>query len=647
MMAQVEADQSLNQQETEFLEEITQKLQRDLNILQEKGTDRTSKRKALERVKKESEKVLPKPKVASSLLKSTLIKPLLILFFDKIEKCRDLSISTFFNLANVVPDPENFLAYIIPSLVDRLSGTEILEESEEIRLNLIVGLNDLVNKCQVKISPFIEEISKIVTKTLNDPFPEVKKESCNLVQSMAKQSPQSFAFISASVSKALIPTLIHRHSGVRTVGLKALKDALIVDPAGLDDVLDTLWNLIHDKAPSVRQTLYTCIFEVQMKLMDRWSLAYKILPLLLAGCSDELPNLVDICQNYMIEVGKLYEVEWEDRVKEELQVVPLAGQQLDRPRIGSKHILRENTQKILNKLLELMQDWNVDVRLKSSRILNSFLWYVEECITGYVGTILPILCKICSNDDSAVVIAAIKIGQSLGKYVNPNVYLEQILFFAKNGSGGSTPYRVGSLKVLQSLIEGSSAEFFCSKTSENIRTNVVQLTETLNDKELGGSDNNIILTEVAGCLLATVSKLSEATKTEMEIVDVKSNKNDEEYHIFLLLIRLISIDGDEKYPEWSSICGKASKALELLANSLKLSSVTDVYTLFMNRILDWYALGVSNWSQYNSERKEFESVVKGCGPFIGKNPETLSTVIKIICCLTEPEKEVIVKERHS
>ena len=143
---------------------------------------------------------------------------------------------------------------------------------------------------------------------------------------LALKSPRSFAYNGASICKALLSAVTHKHSSVSIVGIQALTEAMLVDASGLDQVLDTLWMIVHDKSPSVRAELYKCVSQWQLKLTDRYSYAYKVLPLLLAGCSDELDTLTQFSFEKMWEIGELYEQEWEDRVKPELDLAPITGQ---------------------------------------------------------------------------------------------------------------------------------------------------------------------------------------------------------------------------------------------------------------------------------------------------------------------------------
>ena len=65
-----------------------------------------------------------------------------------------------------------------------------------------------------------------------------------------------------------------------------------------------------------------------MNLCDRFSVAYKLLPFLIAGCSDPVQSCIDFANGEMIKVGEMYELEWVDRVKNEIVALPLSGQPL-------------------------------------------------------------------------------------------------------------------------------------------------------------------------------------------------------------------------------------------------------------------------------------------------------------------------------
>ena len=71
--------------------------------------------------------------------------------------------------------PWTFLPYIIPTLVQRLGNQEIVEPTEEIRLLHIESLSSLVDICKEHLNLYIEDLIRILERTLVDPFADVKK----------------------------------------------------------------------------------------------------------------------------------------------------------------------------------------------------------------------------------------------------------------------------------------------------------------------------------------------------------------------------------------------------------------------------------------------------------------------------------------
>lgn len=74
----------------------------------------------------------------------------------------------------------------------------------------------------------------------------------------------------------------------------------------------------------------------------------------------------------------------------------------DRPRVGCRHVARDNTQKIVQKTVEGLADWNADVRIKSAQVLGTFITYAGAQMTGYTGVILPALYRILAGDECSV-----------------------------------------------------------------------------------------------------------------------------------------------------------------------------------------------------------------------------------------------------
>ena len=76
---------------------------------------------------------------------------------------------------------------------------------------------------------------------------------------------------------------------------------------------------------------------------------------------------------------------------------------VDRPRVGCRHLARDNTLKIVEKMVEGLGDWTPEKRSKAAQILTSFLDYTEDKISGYTASILNALYKIMAGDEHVVI----------------------------------------------------------------------------------------------------------------------------------------------------------------------------------------------------------------------------------------------------
>lgn len=200
---------------------VLQAIARHINCL---GDDnRNTRRNALQNLKAETLN-RKEPLEASDLkiILNELLKPLLKSFSDPVEKCRELSINMVLSFMKLLQDQENFLSYIIPVLVQRLGQQEMVEPSEEIRANLIELLMFLIESNKSKIGVYVDDSVRILQRTIVDPFPEVKKESCKCTSLLAQSSPHYFYMQSESLVKPLLLSIAHQHSKVRVIVVETI-----------------------------------------------------------------------------------------------------------------------------------------------------------------------------------------------------------------------------------------------------------------------------------------------------------------------------------------------------------------------------------------------------------------------------------------
>jgi hypothetical protein len=106
----------------------------------------------------------------------------------------------------------------------------------------------------------------------------------------------------------------------------------------------------------------------------------------------------------------------------------------DRPRVGCRHLARDNLQKIVSKSVEKLGDWNAETRCSAARLLANFLRYTEDQITGYINLILPPIYKIMVGDEPFVMEAVYQINVGLRFGPKIEFLCEVFLPFRTNSS---------------------------------------------------------------------------------------------------------------------------------------------------------------------------------------------------------------------
>lgn len=148
-------------------------------------------------------------------------------FSDPVEKCRELAISVVQQYIETTSDFEMLLPVLVPCLLQRLGQLEIVEQSEELRLQLselMTGLVALSNKLN---GLYLDDYIKILQRTLVDPFFEVRKEACKCASLLARAVPQHFHLQSESLIKPLLYSISHQHSKVRVAVINTIGKYLL------------------------------------------------------------------------------------------------------------------------------------------------------------------------------------------------------------------------------------------------------------------------------------------------------------------------------------------------------------------------------------------------------------------------------------
>jgi dynein assembly factor 5 len=246
------------------------------------------------------------------------------------------------------------------------------------------------------------------------------------------------------------------------------------------------------------------------------------LPFLYAGLSDETKKLQQYCTEALDKVGEQYEQENIKKVKDEMDYTDGLSDQITRPKVGSRHLARENIQKIIQKIMDGLQDWGMETRFKSCQILYNYLSFAETHVTGYIGVLLPVVYKLLAGDEEIIVLEMLKCMEKIGFYVKPETTLALVLPALKTGGGGESAFRLGCLRTIGGILKGTPI----------LEPQLGLVFEVFNDRDLIQNENCLVLLELAKSMESIGAKLS-------------GDKNIN-FQYFNILVQLKSVPGHAK-----------------------------------------------------------------------------------------------------
>lgn len=155
---------------------------------------------------------------------SHILETILKILLDPAEKNRELALSYASTYVTQYCTDEvsldKCLASLMPALVQRLGTNDIVEPSEEIRLKSVALLMEVCRGPRLIL--YLNEWIGILKRTIVDPYPEVRKLSCELTSKLATQCQEKFHMMSEILVKPLIETMKHQHAKVRVEAINAL-----------------------------------------------------------------------------------------------------------------------------------------------------------------------------------------------------------------------------------------------------------------------------------------------------------------------------------------------------------------------------------------------------------------------------------------
>lgn len=428
---------------------------------------------------------------------------LLKAYSDKYEACRSMAASVVSAALKHLPKNSSYLEYICTILSQRLSQAEIIEESEELRLQLIQQLHDLIRKFQQEensnedlILKAYNDIIDILIRTIKDPYPTIQKESCEIVKSLAKATP-SFRYRAEVLTKPITLMLQHRYSANRAVAIETLAIVVLNIQTNDDKVGNIIMDLsksLMDDVPIVRRECGRAGILLGLELKDRYSHFSKILPLILCCLVDETETVRSEIQAGWVRVGARYYDENAEELKQRelIDKIPESyPSEIERPTLGCR-VLVERNLKMVNIILHEMEDWKEEIRLHSTKLLGQVIIHAEKLFATQFIDAYPVLAKTCVDSERIVAAEAVLITLQLGTFLDYSCWGD---FVRKQML--KQPY-LGNLKCYTAL-------FTAAPNGEKLK-DLKEISETLLDSSISQNSNP----EYQAQLLQFIDILSDA-----------------------------------------------------------------------------------------------------------------------------------------
>ncbi|KAI6655893.1 Dynein assembly factor 5, axonemal [Oopsacas minuta] len=609
---------------------LQQQLQRDVNCLSD--SNRSVRASSLNKIRKfvfvdkqlSSEEIL--------LMLDFLLKPLLKLFPDSVEKCRETSLAIFREFYERL-DCEGIgrsLTYLMPVMVSRLANQEIKEPSEEIRLQMIEFLEYFLKKLsKLVITPFYDDVIMILHFSVTDPYAEVKKISCSLIEYIAPFLSDCFFVTGECLITPILSSIGHQHSKVRTATLRALGVTMQCggSKAGkrLEECMFPLAQRTFDQIPNVRICLYQVLGGWLLDLLDRYSYWYRLLPLFLSGLTDELPEVREKVKLLFDEIGAKYEEENERQLKDFLDYpdTTIIDTPYTRPRLGCRVLVRENFSKILPALIRDMTDWTERNRLKAAELLYTLLVHEEDHATQHTSAILQGFYKGMLVDEETVKERIDMSAEVVGYFVSSDTWIP-LVTSAVIGSTGiktqspvatSVHSMIATLRVFSHLLKGAK--------SSSIQPHISEIVQCICIPDLALSETHDVILHLVHCMHNFIDK---------------TNKEDCEFISNQLFASLLGLSA--KPVLTNSLRDLIIDTQRSLAIHQEIE-IQDLYRIHTKSILEQIEPTSNNWLASTShEFLIFISILTNAGTHLGSLLPVITSIL--ITCMT-PKKDNVIK----
>lgn len=415
---------------------------------------------------------------------NTIYLPVFRCYADRFEQCRQLAAAVVSALLHLLPSNQYYAEIIVSLLQRRIGQPERVEDSEEVRLQLLHQLLDILNKFDGSGTvadtadgpdPLLQchnAIMDILIKTLTDPYPTIPRTACTAVIQLARCSAASFPARAAQLVGPLVAMLSHRQSPTRLLAVRTLGCVALHLHGDSDTVVRCIVSispLLMDEQSTVRAECARVGCRWLLGLRDRYSYFERLIPLALCGLQDVAADagtreraLAEWCQ-----CGAQYYEENEQELGP-LQVVDHQPRgypaDVKRPTLGCRAIVQRSL-RVCSIVCREMEDWKDEVRLHSLRLLWQVVLHAERALTAKLMDVWPVLVRHCVDVRPEVTAEALRVAALLGQLLayddwsvfalaelRKNAHLGQLKCFASMWRHAAAEERAKDLRAVCELL---------------------------------------------------------------------------------------------------------------------------------------------------------------------------------------------------
>ncbi|XP_071442311.1 dynein axonemal assembly factor 5 [Hetaerina americana] len=517
---------------------------------------------------------------------------------DTSEICREVSVSIVNSMISSLPTDEKYLIPLFPILVQRIGGQEILEPSEEVRLSTVVLLKTIINKYGSLLNPYLNEIVLILSKTLLDPYPAVKRESCECTSCAATLLCKQFHMQSETLVQPLLKVIAHQHFKVRVAGVKAIGDVILYgNSKSIDDVIGTLAERLFDQSVPVRVAVAQIVGNWLINYPDRYSFFHKFMPIILTCLTDKMPEVRELAQEYWKRAGNQYEIENENEVKDVKDFIaspPKHYPTTERPNLGCRTLVKNNFSKILPALVKELDDWNAEIRLKSACLLYQLLLHSESAMTLNVDRILNGMYVAAGDEEKSITAEVEKSAELIGYFVPAKTYCGLILPALESSPTSN------HLFIFAAVLKGSSRDTLIMELND--------IGELLSTAAICHSVKSDYQRNLLKCLQGIMSVCDQSCRSISPF-------------IFRILVTVYALSSEEDVSQNSEdlICK--------LRDFEEMPSNDELYRKFMGPVLKELSNTAGTWCVYSAERLILETLLTNSGSAVGHYWDIISDIL--------------------